>query len=322
LTNFLSTYPSHGKYQATLTAFVDKLMVRGERNDAEIWFRALQESVKQSPGDAQRLALGTSRITTLVKRHPVLTKSLAAGNAAVLRALADKTGEKINKLALAEYLGSVGRLEEALQLCEQLLKEAPPQQVIPIAVSAACAKRANAEQFARIDAWLATARKQVAAENQLWDLQSAILKERQTLYAEAENLYRNVLKTNPSHLVVRNNLACLLCLRGKGSEAMEMLQFAITEFEKKIGPADELLDSRAAILHAQGKLVEAEKDILASLKMAETPYRLFHLAQIQHSKGQTKEAKQTFTRANDLGLSINMLHPLEEKSYDALLNLR
>jgi tetratricopeptide (TPR) repeat protein len=324
MTNYLSAHPDHVKDQVRLADFVNKLMIHNERNDAEVWFRALQESVKSSKENA-KVAEGTARLAGLVRRHPSLARGMSSENVDALRAFADKSGDKINLAAHAELLSGLGRLDEALEICGRLLKDAPVLG-ISTAVSAVCANKASPKQFAQVEGWVEDARKKAAKspdDGHQWNLQLALLKERQSNFAEAEVLYRSVLNSKKFNLIAKNNLAFLLGLTGKETEALQHFDSLLTELAKQDPPNEgcEALDSRAAVLRLQGKLVEAEKDIRTALKEAETPYRLFHFAQIQHSAGKSKEARETMLKAIGLGLSVEMVHPLEVKSYETLETL-
>jgi tetratricopeptide (TPR) repeat protein len=296
---------------------VRKLMNHNEVGEAKIWLSRLQESIKSNQKEAKSVTLGASLLTDIMRRFPPLADEITADNLEVLGSSLRKSDDKAGQLALASFLGASHRVDEAVDLCEPLLKDLRPQTVVAVAVTAVAGSQATPKQFERVEALVKAANKQAPGLAE-WDMQLAILKERQAQYMESEALYRSVLKREPDNPFAMNNLAFLIGLRSKSAEANELIQFAVT----KLGPVAEILDTRAAILHAQGKLAAAEKDILAALNEGKTPYRLFHLAEIQLSSGQTKEAAKSIKAAVDLGLRVEMLHPLETGSYQTLLKLR
>jgi cellulose synthase operon protein C len=311
----------HDKYRRFLSAFVDKLMIRGDYVEADIWLAKLQESIEthlksqQSELLANRLALDAYLLTELARRHPRLIPDIKMSGAA-LKSFAAKSEKKESQLAVAEFLASCQQLEESLKICENVIKDLPLQQIVPVAVTAVATNTgppnaSTLKQIQRVEDWVILAKKQKPDAREL-DFLLAILKERRGSYADAEALYRSVLQKTPESAMVLNNLAFLIGLRGNTDEAYAMIQKAI----KKVGPAGDFLDSRAAILlRIQDRLPDAEKDIQDALRQQRTPGRLFHLAQILRTAGKTKESMQEFLEAEKLGLRIEMLHPLEFESF-------
>jgi tetratricopeptide (TPR) repeat protein len=319
--DLLRAHAKHESYLSYLAVYIDKLMTHNEIGPVEdVWLPQLHESLKndlngkeseRSDPLAKRLTRDIFLLTNLVRRHPRLTDRILP-ETELLKSLAGKTGKKENLLALAEFLGTCQRLEESLDLCEQVIKELPAQQVVTVAVAAVANAKASTKQIQRVEAWVESARKD-KPEFLAWDVYSAVLQERQARYKEAEDLYRKVLKRDPKNLVAVNNLAFLLGLQDKGEEANDLIDKAIKMVDR---PAGELLDSRAIILRAQKKLPEAEKDLLEALRQERTAYRLFHLYEVQQAAGNTKESRRVFLEAVQRGLHIGMMHPLERKSYE------
>jgi tetratricopeptide (TPR) repeat protein len=318
--DLLVKHAKHEKYLNYLAVYIDKLMTHSEIAPVEdVWLPQLHESLKNDLGGkesdhsdplAKRLTRDIVLLTNLVKRHPRLADRILP-ETELLKSFAAKTGKKENLLALAEFLGTCHRLEESLDLCEQVIKELPAQQVVIVAVGAVANAKASPKQIQRVEAWVESARKEKPGFLS-WDVFSAVLQERQARYPEAEALYRNVLKRDPKNLVAVNNLAFLLGLQGKGEEANTLINKAIDMVGR---PAGELLDSRAIILRAQKKLPEAEKDLLEALRQERTAYRLFHLYEVQQAAGKTKESRPVVLEAFQRGLHIGMMHPLERESY-------
>jgi Tfp pilus assembly protein PilF len=146
----------------------------------------------------------------------------------------------------------------------------------------------------------------------------AELRSRQTRYADTEVFYRESLKKNGGDVVAMNNLAVLLALQGiKLDEALKLMNQAI----EIAGQVAAMLDSRASVYIARHDPDNALKDIRAALADAETPVRLFHLAQVYQLAGQEKEARDTMDKALKKGLTREMLQPLELPAFEKLRQL-
>jgi tetratricopeptide (TPR) repeat protein len=315
MSNLVSLHANDEKHPRYVAIYIDKLIQEGKEHKAREWLERLVEVACTDHVDHQRLALAASMLTDLLRRHPQLTREVLPQTKSI-RLLASRSGKSGNLLSVAELLGQTGQLELALNLCDDVFKTIPSVQVIDVAVTALSINAATAKDFQRVEGWLEAARKRKPDEAE-WDVRLGILKERQGAFAEAESLYRGVLKRDPKDLVAMNNLAFLVGLRGKGNDAHALIQDLID----RIGPAGELLDTRASIRLAQGKFIEAERDLRDAMKLENTAYRQFHLAQVFHAAGKTSDASAEFRKARDLGLNPNMVHPLERASYQALEQL-
>src|SRR5205823_2427279 len=108
----------------------------------------------------------------------------------------------------------------------------------------------------------------------------------------------------------------LFALQGRGEDASVLIDNAIAT----VGTSGELLDTRAVVRLAQGKLPDAEKDLREALRQAKTPDRLFHLAQVYQSAGEKEKSIQVMDEAMRLGLVPEILHPLEHERFKLLLN--
>ena len=350
----LSANAKHEKYHDYLAAFIGNLLNHDEMNEAELWLNRLVElkthsfatvdrfarlqAKKNKSGEivaavkayledkesrpanaAVRFSLASRLLSDVVKANPLLKDVISLEGGKVLFSCVDQTGKKESLLDLASFLANCQQLNKVLDYCENALKDLPPQQVIAVAVSAVAGNAASLKQVQRVESWVSAARQQTKADPVEWDAFLAVLKERQADYREAEVLYRKVLGRDPNNLVALNNLAFLLALEGQGPEAYALIQKAID----KVGPVGELLDSRAVILGAQGKLLEAERDLRESLVQDKSAYRLFHLVQVQKSAGKTKESLQNLREVVRLGLSDDILHPLErEKYHDLVMSMK
>jgi tetratricopeptide (TPR) repeat protein len=347
----LATHTKHAKYYDYLARFVGLLVFHGELNEADLWLRRLQEVDAQSfptvdclvryyakrlnseevlkpikgyleskgPKPAEALSVRLIRATVLlndvVQRYPeVMNKKNLLEGEKLLRESARQIGTKESLLNVASYLASCQRLEESLDLCEQLLKDLPHQQVVLTATTAvAISNKPSPQQVARVEAWVKAGQKEDPKAVE-WDGYLAALKERQEKFSEAELLYRKILEQRPQDVVAINNLAFLLGVQGKGNEAFGWIQ----KLDAVAGHMGEILDTRAVILRSQGKLQEAGRDLREALRQQKTPYRLFHLAQVYQSAKDIKKTVEIFEQAKQLGLRSEMVHPLERESFQAM----
>ena len=133
---------------------------------------------------------------------------------------------------------------------------------------------------------------------------------------EADNAYQMALKVDPNNIPVLNNLAMMLALTGqRSSEANGFIERAVNA----VGPTDYLLDTRGIVRLASANIQGAEQDIRKSLEISPRPDRFFHLAQVLASQGRTEDAKVAMQKAQEGGVTVQKLHPLERKAFENLL---
>jgi Flp pilus assembly protein TadD len=126
---------------------------------------------------------------------------------------------------------------------------------------------------------------------------------------EAVGLFRQVLKLRPKEAQAMNNLAFALSLKPDGlDEAIEWLDKAIGI----AGRNPELLDSKGWVLFLKGDVPEAVgalKDAL--LNLPGDPRHRFHLALAYRAQGKAQEAAAELKRAQQEGLDVDLLSPVE-----------
>ena len=135
-------------------------------------------------------------------------------------------------------------------------------------------------------------------------------------YAQAEEMYREVLRGEPNNAVALNNLAWLLAQhRGQGAEALELINRAVQGY----GRRSELLDTRAMVFLKLDRCDEALADLRELTNNAPSAARLFHLARVQHAAHDRDAAGKTLRQARALGLAPDKLHPVEQEACRKLL---
>jgi tetratricopeptide (TPR) repeat protein len=133
-------------------------------------------------------------------------------------------------------------------------------------------------------------------------------------YGDAERYYREILKKEPNHPVVLNNLAVLLALQQKNlDEALEAIEKAL----RIAGPMGQMLDSRATVYIMRGESEKALADLEVALADEASPVRLFHQARAYYIGGKKDEAKASLDEAAKT-LKPTMLDPPERPVYKSL----
>jgi predicted Zn-dependent protease len=240
----------------------------------------------------------------------------------------------VRKLLLANLQGRLGNYLEAVDLCEEVRQAAPVYHKDNTAAANALALEATAavvailrlnkpsealltkhaqwqEQRKRVESQLREMivknAKDVPARLHLADLM-----ELQHKYNEVEKLCREVLKENDANLVALNNLAWLLGQRAESAaEALTLIERAIDKY----GSRPELLDTRAIVLLNLGDVEKSLRDLERVVNEAPTPTRLFHLSRAYERSRNTTSALAMLRQANEQGLTMQQLHPVEQAEY-------
>jgi tetratricopeptide (TPR) repeat protein/VanZ family protein len=134
-------------------------------------------------------------------------------------------------------------------------------------------------------------------------------------HAEAEELYREILRVDSRNVAALNALSWNLAMRGRLlDEAMTYAERAIAE----AGPVSQLLDTRGCVKLAQSRLRAATEDLISAAELDNSPTTLLHLAFVRSETGETELARQTLSHAIETGLRVEQLHPLDRDLYDRL----
>lgn len=212
-------------------------------------------------------------------------------------------------LALAGFLGRKHAVAEALSCCEQALQQKAVPEGVAQVMTAVLRETPSEDQSKRVEKSL----KEMLAKKPesipllvcLADLYD--LRER---FAEAEALYRQVLRKDEDNLIALNNLAWLLAFKKlpARAEALAVINKAID----RVGPSPELLDTRGVIYLMLSQSDRALVDLQQAVAQSPSPNRSFHLARALAAANKLFEAGQTLKEANKRGFKENGLHPLEQ----------
>jgi hypothetical protein len=147
---------------------------------------------KVSDSDEVRLGRAATLLGELGRQYPEMMALNVAEGEKLLRSAAAKIGKKESLLPVANFLANCHQLDQSLNLCEQLLKDLPHTQVVPVAVVAVTLRvKPNLEQVRRVETWVRAGQRQ-DPKALAWEGFLAALKERQEKYTEAEDLYRKI----------------------------------------------------------------------------------------------------------------------------------
>jgi len=217
-------------------------------------------------------------------------------------------------LVLAEFHAHMNRVDHALELMKKHGKESAPERIAAVAGAVMKNLQSTTEQLAQLQNLLQAINKS-QGWNAMLSLGTADLMSWRGEYDAALRLYNDVLKRDRHDIVALNNKAVLLAMSGgDGSEAFRLIQLAL----ESGGPEDILIDSRGLIYLATGDPVRALADFELSLKESEDAERSFHAALAYANLKQAESARRALRRAHELGLSPQMLHPLERTLLDKL----
>jgi cellulose synthase operon protein C len=218
-------------------------------------------------------------------------------------------------LVLAQYLGRHGKLDKALDICEEAVPVCRSEQIAATCMAVLYAAKPDKKQLSRVEKLLETA---IQKERTVLLLDSlGAFHNLQENFAKAEEAFRDALKLDANDLTALNNLSWLLAFqpgKEKNAEALLLVQRAI----KTMGPFAGLLDTRGVIHLRAGRAEQAVKDLEDSVAESPTASHYFHLAQAYDKAKDLGRAKTTLTEAHRIGLQESVLHPLERSAYQQL----
>ena len=219
-------------------------------------------------------------------------------------------------LHLARLLGRMGRISEALVLCE------PVQQTLKsgfdltgVAMHIVREPAATAADVARVEQWLQTAvNADISSPVGLTQLaEFGLYHDR---YKESSDIYEGLLKKTPDHMIASNNLAWLLSLwKGNHDRAEQLIDKAI----QSVGPIASLLDTRGTIHLNRGRYGLAVEDFRDAVSLINSPSHRFHLSVAYWKRGSRRAALLNLRRALNSGFKLEDLLPLEQQVFHSAL---
>lgn len=332
----LSLVADHGNDPQYVAAAIRSLLRHGELDEAEA-LAARLEAIE--PGSLRSLAL---RGEILKRQSRPLDQVIAAVQALAARApaAADRAAallEQLGDLAgaeaiyrdlarrgavgatpeLAGFLGRRGRAREALDVCDAA-RAATPNMAIAAALGILAAQAPIPEADARrVAAWIDEAARtaETAARVEL-ECQRGILLALTGRRDEAVALHRRLLEQDPNAVQVLNNLAWILALTGgDSSEALDLIDRAI----RIAGPLPALLDTRAVVRLGHGQPAQAVEDLAIAIGSEPRPTYYVHLARARLAAGDRAGAVEALDQADERGLTLADVDPLERAAYTALV---
>jgi tetratricopeptide (TPR) repeat protein len=217
-------------------------------------------------------------------------------------------------VVLMGFLARRGRFQEAIDLCDEVWRTGPPEIAAAATVGVLRQGTDNEELCEPVARRLqeAVEKNRTAIPMMLY---LADVRDLQGRFADAESLYREILKLDERNVVALNNLAWLLAQRREtAAEALPLINRAI-EFT---GPAPEMLDTRAAVLLALGEKEKAITDLQDAIAEVSKPTWNFHLARVFLSMENREAAQRSIETARSIGFEAKQLHPLERAAYEQL----
>jgi lipopolysaccharide biosynthesis regulator YciM len=272
-----------------------------------------------APGDLQVRAARAAEVLDGLARDP------SVRNTEMGRKLANAAVEKYEAvyptrpeavIAAAGLLAADNRTEEAFTRIERYTAVLPARVKVLAGLAVIRSGSPSPRQIARVQEWLAMAKNE-EPESLAVALNEGEFYSLTFDYSKAEMSYEAVLVIDPQNVVALNNLAWIISTRPESApRALELVGRAA----KLIGLTGELLDTRARIRISERAFDAAEQDLLQAVSMERTPLRMFHtaLAKELQTPPKTKEAKDAFRIAKQLGLQEKAVHPRDVPAFRAM----
>lgn len=223
----------------------------------------------------------------------------------------------------ARFLGVRRDADQCFAKLNELYTPANVSDVLSVGLGVARERRDKIgdKHDAEIQKWLDAALREnpdsiamMIVQADLFDLQKK--------YEEAATIYRKLLAnkdlTGIRRAVVLNNLAFLVALAGPtaagGSDPLPLVQEAV----QIMGPNSEILDTRAIVLTAQGKYLEAVQDLELAVTDNPTASKYYHKARAHFLANEPSKAVEAWEKAESMGLKHEALNRMEFEQFDEL----
>lgn len=217
-------------------------------------------------------------------------------------------------LQLAVFLGQLGRVGEALDICNDQWSKAPGDAVAraSLAIVEASGDQAKVQEI--VEERLLTSIRD--NPRMAWQkLSLARLRELQNRYPDAIAQYRDVLTFEPHNLWAMNNLAYNLALM---QQDLDLALSLINQAIQITGPIPEFLDTRAEVYVARNETGKAIEDLLRLIESNPTPTYYYHLAEAYWKNNEADKARAAFEQAKSAGFTPATLGPPEKTRYNQL----
>ncbi|WP_165066903.1 tetratricopeptide repeat protein [Paludisphaera rhizosphaerae] len=321
-----------GQNPQYLALLVGGLLRHGHVEEAQAWFQHLETAQPRAPetiemrarileargrrDDAEKVLLDFARedevraepVAVLLERlhHPAAAENLYRTAASRRRPEA--------VLRLATFLARQGRVDEALDICDQAWGAFSSDKVAVTSVEVLTTAVASEPQCQRVADRIARALDK-APESATLRFSLANVRTLQGNYQEAEMLYLRIFEQDRTNGTPLNNLAWLLATLGvRGPEALKLAERAI----ELNGPRPDLIDTRGVAHLAMGHADLAARDLQDAVAVTPAPDKYFHLARAYLMAKKIDEARAALREAVDLGLQEGSLHPLERPALRTL----
>ena len=337
----LTERPDNARY---IAGYVRILLNRDQLQDAALWVQKLEELEPDSYRTVELKALTlhaldqTDDAVAAVKRleqrylkgqdgqpntvglalvgrlYERLGRPEEAGR--MYRAVAQQVPEGL--LLLAQWLADQDQVEEAMRVLEECWEKLPAERAALGVIRLARHPNVRPEHRSAMRRRLEAALQKNPKSIQL-RVAMALMYDAEGEYKVAAQAYQEILLVDPSNVVALNNLAWLLseCF-DRAEDAQELIDRAIAQ----LGPAPELLDTKAVVLYRLGK-IEGEGAALELLEeayeTAPAPHIGFHLARVYADLGRDAEARELLAELGDVETVKRDLHGSEVDDYLKLL---
>jgi tetratricopeptide (TPR) repeat protein len=218
--------------------------------------------------------------------------------------------------ALARFLASHDRFDEALDLCRPAIEAGSPVEPLQFIQLLDTSGRLDESRSGKARELAIAAALRVPKDAGTLAITAAILR-RQGRFEDEVGLYRKLLAIDPANIVARNNLAWGLAHDlGKPAEALVEVDRVI----KQAGPLPAAIDTRGMILSKLGRLDEAIADLEKAAKVDPSAVHQIHLARAYAQAGRLGDRRKALELARLAAANPSALEPEDRAELDAVIH--
>ncbi len=230
----------------------------------------------------------------------------------LLKRSMDLVKQPSDSFELVSILARQNRVSEALDLCDTLWGAFEDSVVARTSIAVLRTGKPNQKEIRRVEAQITAAMAKSSTPGQI-ALHLADLKDLQGDYPQAVALYEQALRSDELNLVALNNFAYLSILIGNDQkQALDAINRAI----ETTGPVGAFLDTRGVVHLKSGNFKQAIKDLTFAIDENSSLSTRFRLSQAYWEQGDQEKSREVFKEAQEAGLSIQSVHPLEREEYE------